>query len=124
MDSLYREELMELYKHPTHKGQLTAPTSTATKKNPMCGDEITLQLAVKDGKITDAKFDGIACSVTVISSELLSENVIGKTIDEAKKITKDDFLKAVNLNLTTSRVQCAVLALTALSAAIKDYETK
>jgi nitrogen fixation NifU-like protein len=124
MDNIYREELMEIYRNPAHKGHLDQPSASSTKKNPMCGDVLTMELNVLNDKIVDAKFDGLACSVSVISASLLSDQIIGKAVSEAKAITKEDFLKSINLNLTTSRVQCAVLALTTLADAIKNYETK
>ncbi len=124
MDELYREELMEVYKHPAHRGKVIDPTVEVYEKNPMCGDDLILQLKIEDGKITDAKFSGIACSVSVISSDLLLEHLRGKTLDEAKSISKEDLLAIVGLNLTTSRVACATLSLTALHKALKNYEHK
>jgi len=65
---MYREELMDIYKNPTHKGTIAAPSAQVRKKNPMCGDEVTMQLKIENGKITDAKFDGFACFVSIVSS--------------------------------------------------------
>lgn len=123
MDELYREELMAVYKNPTHRGQVADPSVEVYKKNPMCGDELNLQLKIEDGKIVDAKFSGVACSVSVISSDLLLEHLKGKTVEEAKSLSKDDLLKLVGLNLTTSRVACATLVLKALEEALKKYES-
>ena len=120
--SLYREELMEIYKNPAHRGTIQKPSVTVHKKNAMCGDEIDLVLEVKDNKISDARFDGSACSVSIISSDLLLDFVVGKTLEEASKITKDDLLKLIDLNLTTSRVKCATLVLNALTTAIEKYQ--
>ena len=119
---MYREELMDMYKNPTHKGTITAPSAQVHKKNPMCGDEVTMQLKIENGKITDAKFDGFACFVSIVSSEVLLESIKGLTIEEARKIDKEKLLEMVGLNLTTSRVKCATLALTALNAALDEYE--
>ncbi|PJA86722.1 MAG: Fe-S cluster protein [Candidatus Moranbacteria bacterium CG_4_9_14_3_um_filter_42_9] len=119
MDNLYKEELMEVYKNPPNRGVLKNPTSKSTGKNPMCGDEILLQLKIAGGKIADAKFDGSACAVSVISSALLTEHIIGKTIEEAKKLSKEDLLQLIGLNLSTSRVKCATLVLNALHDALE-----
>jgi nitrogen fixation protein NifU and related proteins len=125
MDQLYREELMDLYKHPPNRGKMDDPTVSTTKKNPVCGDLIDLQLKVDDrGKITAAKFDGMACSVTVISSAMLTEALKGKTVAEAKAITKEKLLGDLNLNLTTSRVKCATLPLVALEDLLEEYGKK
>jgi nitrogen fixation NifU-like protein len=118
MDDLYKEELMDIYKNPSHRGKMNDSTHQSQGKNPMCGDEIVLQLKIADGKIADAKFSGDACAVSIISSDLLAEHIIGKTVDEAKKLTKEDLLDIIGLNLTTSRVKCATLALDALQNAL------
>jgi nitrogen fixation NifU-like protein len=88
----------------------------------MCGDEIDLVLDIKYGVIEDARFDGSACSVSIISSDLLLDFIKGKTLEDVKKLSKDELLDLIDLNLTTSRVKCATLSLTALKAAIDNYE--
>jgi nitrogen fixation protein NifU and related proteins len=120
-DSLYKEELMDIYKNPPNKGAMSDPTTSAVKNNPVCGDEITLQLKLEGGKISDAKFDGSACAVSVIASSLLTEHLIGKTVAEAKSLTKEDLLKLIGLNLSTSRVKCATLVLSALKSALEGF---
>ena len=124
MNKLYREELMEIYKSPKHRGQLSGSTSSTTKVNPVCGDIVTLQLLVQEDKIVDAKFSGPACSVSVISSELLLSKIIGKTIADVGKISKEDLLGLIDINLTTSRIACATLVWEALKEALATYEKK
>jgi len=122
MNDLYQEELMDMYKNPHNRGKINFPSVSVSKKNPMCGDEIDLQLKFKDGILSEAKFEGSACSISIISSSILTDYMIGKTLKEIKNITKEDLLKLINLNLTTSRVACATLVLSALEDAIKKYE--
>jgi len=117
----YQEELMDIYKNPHNKGKLNKPSVSVSKQNPMCGDEIKLDLNIKNGIVEDAKFEGSACSVSVISSSILTDYLIGKKIEEVKKLTKEDLLKLINLNLTTSRVACATLILSALEEGLKNY---
>jgi nitrogen fixation protein NifU and related proteins len=119
MDELYRDELMDIFKNPAHRGAMDDATHHSHGSNPSCGDEIKLQLKIDQGKIADVKFDGDACAVSVIASELLSEHVVGKTIHEALAITKEDLLEMIGINLTTSRVKCATLALNALHDALE-----
>jgi len=124
VNDLYQEELMDIYKNPHNKGKISSPSVSVSKKNPMCGDEIDLQLKFENGLVFEAKFEGSACSVSIISSSILTDYLIGKTLKEVKNITKEDLLKLINLNLTTSRVACATLVLSALEDAIKKYEEK
>ncbi|HOF50134.1 MAG TPA: iron-sulfur cluster assembly scaffold protein [Candidatus Colwellbacteria bacterium] len=122
MQDLYREEFMEIFRHPQNKGNLENPSAFAHKKNPMCGDSLVLRLKISGGIIEDAKFESEACAVSVISSSILTDYLIGKSVDEAKKINKDRLLEMIGLNLTTSRVSCATLVLYALEEALKNYE--
>ncbi len=119
---IYREELLELYKNPHNKGAIKDPTVSVDEKNPYCGDEIELQLKIEKDVITEAKFDGPACMISVISSQMLTEHIVGKSLDEVRSITKKDLLAMVNINLSTSRVQCATLVLKALTKALEEYE--
>lgn len=113
---------MDIYKNPHNRGKISLPSVSVSKKNPMCGDELTLQLEIKDGVVKEAKFDGSACSVSIISSSILTDYLIGRKLDEVKKLTKEDLLKFINLNLTTSRVACATLIFSALEEGLKSYE--
>lgn len=122
MDDLYRSELMELYKDPTHKGHLSDPSIALDKENAFCGDHVHLSLQIKNGVIEDAKFDGGMCFVSIIGADFLLEEIIGKTIAEAKKIDQAQLLKIIDLNLTTSRIACATLTLKALQEALTKYE--
>jgi nitrogen fixation NifU-like protein len=122
MNDIYRQELMDIYKDPSHKGKLSDPSVSISQNNPMCGDKLTLYLDIKNGEIKNVSFEANACAVSVISSELLAEALIGKKLEDAKKLTKDEFLKMLDLNLTTSRIKCATLALSALEEALKKYD--
>jgi nitrogen fixation NifU-like protein len=124
MSDLYREELMDIYKNPARRGKMSDSDVSAAQKNPMCGDDINLQLKIEKGIIKDAKFEGSACLVSIVSSEMLLDYLIGKTVEEAKNVSKDQLLNMLNLNLTTSRIGCATLTLTALHKALVDYEKK
>jgi nitrogen fixation NifU-like protein len=120
-DNLYREELMEVYKNTKARGKLPDPSVEVFQKNSMCGDEIILQLKIEKGIIKDAKFDGAACAVSIIASNFMLEAIIGKTIEKAQKITKENLLEMIGVNLTTSRIKCATLVLGALQNALKKY---
>lgn len=120
-DSLYREQLLDIYKQASNKGKLDSPTVEVTKNNPFCGDSITLQLKVSDNVIKDVAFDGDACMVAIASSSLLTDELRGKTVEEATSFTKEDILKMLGVDLTTSRVKCAILVLDALTSALEEY---
>ncbi len=124
MDSIYREQLMEHYKNPRNRGKMDDAQVEVTENNPLCGDVISMQLKVKDGKIEDVKFDGSACAVTVASSSVLTEVLKGKSLEKAKKMSKEELLDLLGVELTTSRVKCASLPLEALHNLIQMYESE
>ena len=125
MDAIYqREDLLEVYKNPQHFGHLTNYNVQQRATNPMCGDELLLELQVGSGVLTDAKFSGRACAVSTISSSLVLDDIIGKPLEEVKKIDKKYVLNLLGVTVTTSRIKCATLILDALTSALKKYEQK
>lgn len=118
MNNIYREELLEIYRSPLHRGRMLDPTAEYTKVNSFCGDRVTVQLKVRADRIEDIKYMGEACAVSIIASSLLADHLIGKTIREALEFSRDDLLSLVGVNLTTSRVKCATLLLEALHEAL------
>jgi nitrogen fixation NifU-like protein len=121
---LYREEFMEIYKNPMNQGKIEHPSIVEHGVNEACGDEIDLFLKIENGKIVDAKFEATSCSVGVVSSAILTDEIKGKSIAEAKALTKKDLLELIGVNLTTSRVKCATLPLETLMKGIEEYERK
>jgi nitrogen fixation NifU-like protein len=83
LDELYRDLILDHYRHPRHKGTLEAATSRAEGYNPVCGDEIAVDLEVEDGVIKDVAFHGRGCSISQASGSMMTEAVAGHTKDEA-----------------------------------------
>src|SRR3989344_5126683 len=80
--AMYREHILHLYKHPHHFGTLKGATHTSRAYNPLCGDDLTLQLIVKNGKITDVSFSGTGCAISMAAASLLTDKLVGLTIQE------------------------------------------
>jgi len=121
MDQIYKEELMEIFKNPKHRGKLKDANVSGVGNNPFCGDEINLKLKITDGSIEKARFEGSACAVSVISSEKLLGFVEGKSVVEVAKLTQEDLLEILDINVSMTRIKCATLVLSALKKAVKDY---
>ncbi len=122
MDSLYREEMMEIYKDPKHKKELPNANAYSEEENPLCGDTIKLRLKIKNGKIQSAAFEGSSCAVSTISTEKVLGYVEGKSIEEAKNLTQEKLLDLLDIDISMSRVRCATLVLTALKNALESFE--
>ena len=120
---LYREAILDHWKHPKHFGLLEVPDISVRSINPQCGDEMTIQLKVKDGRVTDFGFQGESCAISRAAASLMSEQVIGKTFAEIKAMTEADLLGRLGAPLNPSRQKCGLLSLETLKRAILQYES-
>ena len=116
--NLYRDTILDHYKNPRNYGQLVKPSVTSPAQNPFCGDSLEIDLEIKENIITDFKFRGNMCAVSMSAASMLSEDLIGLSVDQAKKIDKEKILNYFGTELTTSRVKCASLVLDALHSAL------
>lgn len=123
-DSIYREQILELYKHPANKGSLENPTHKHREHNPLCGDDITITIITKDNKIEQIKWDGVGCAISSASASLLTDAVKGKTIDEVMHLTKEDILELIEIDLSPVRLKCALLSLEVLQKALNQTEAE
>jgi nitrogen fixation NifU-like protein len=87
LDDLYREVILDHYRNPRHRGALEHPDAHADGQNPMCGDEISLDLALDGDRITDVRLQGRGCSISQASASMMAEAVAGKTIAEVEALT-------------------------------------
>jgi nitrogen fixation NifU-like protein len=119
MDDLYREIIIEHYKNPSYRGRLDPHDISFADNNPLCGDHIQIDLRVsEDGKVTDARFDGHGCAISQASADLLVESIIGKSLEDIKKLTKQDILDMLGIDLGPVRLKCALLSLKVLKAGV------
>jgi nitrogen fixation protein NifU and related proteins len=119
MDDLYREVIIEHYKNPTYRGKLDPNDISFADNNPLCGDHIQIDLRVDaDGKVSDARFDGHGCAISQASADLLIESIIGKSLEEVKKLNKDSILELLGIELGPVRLKCALLSLKVLKAGV------
>ncbi len=117
-DDLYREHILELYKSPENYGKLEKPTHKATEYNTLCGDEITMHLIVKGGKISEVKFSGSGCVMSIVSASMLTNKLKNLSVKDVKEMNKNDMLKMLKLKLSPSRIKCALLPLEAAKKAL------
>jgi nitrogen fixation protein NifU and related proteins len=136
LSALYQEMILDHYRKPRNKGTLEAADRSVTMKNPLCGDEIDLQVALGDDSITDLKFSGRGCSISQASASMMTQLVKGKSPAEAEELRRkframvmgDQSLASdpslgslrslVGVSRFPARVKCALLAWNALERAI------
>jgi nitrogen fixation protein NifU and related proteins len=123
MDDMYREVILEHYKHPHNAGTLEHPDISHEEHNPLCGDRIRIDLQVKSGIITDVRFLGRGCAISQASASLLTDELAGKSLDDARSISREDMLDLIGIPLDKNpvRIKCALLALKTLKTGIYQY---
>jgi nitrogen fixation protein NifU and related proteins len=83
LDDLYQEIILDHYRHPRNKGPMPDAMVSCQQDNPFCGDEITVQLNIKDGIVKDLMYDGRGCSISQASASMMTEELLGRPVDEA-----------------------------------------
>jgi nitrogen fixation NifU-like protein len=122
MDALYREAILDHYKHPRRKGHLTQPDIHYHDHNPFCGDEISMDLKVQDGVVVDAAFDGRGCAISQATASMLMEEIVGKSTAELKQLDKEYILEMLGIEVGPVRLKCALLPLKVLKAGLYGLE--
>jgi len=117
MEDMYRENILDHYQNPRHYGTLEDPDISYEDDNPLCGDIIRLDIKLDDeDRISQVAFSGEGCAISQASASMLTEEILGKTLDEVKQISKDDILEMLGIQLGPVRLKCALLSLKVLKA--------
>jgi len=120
---VYSEKVMDHFANPRNVGEIPDADGIGKVGNPQCGDVMWLYIKVKDGILTDIKFKTFGCGAAIATSSMITELARGKTIEEAKKISRQDVADSLE-GLPPTKMHCSNLAADALREAIKDYEAK
>lgn len=136
LNDLYRRVIMDHYKSPRNRGTMDEESVTINLNNPTCGDRISLQLQVVDGKVVDAKYTGEGCSISMSSASMMTEAVKGRSFDEALDMAdrfsalmkgepvefdeNEDIEAMSGVNKFPARIKCATLAWNALRKGIEN----
>jgi nitrogen fixation NifU-like protein len=118
LDDFFRQNILDHYQNPRNFGTLDHPDISAEDSNPLCGDKIRMDLLVKDGRIEDVRFTGIGCSISRAAASMLTEEIKGKTLEEVKRLSRDDVLELLGIELGPVRLKCALLALKTLKVGV------
>ena len=120
---MYQENILDHYKNPRNFGRIGNASVHHHEYNPLCGDQIEMFLIIdKDKKVVDVKFHGKGCAISQASASMLTEQVKGKTIDDLKKLTKEDILEILGIPISPVRLKCALLSLDTLKNSVLIFE--
>ena len=132
MNDLYADLILDHYREPRNKGQLSQPDASYEDENPLCGDSIRIDLAfepplragspVEERCIRAIRFSGTGCAISQAAASMLTELVAGRTVAEARALDKDDLLAELGISLSPMRLKCALLALKVFKAALYGLE--
>jgi nitrogen fixation NifU-like protein len=119
MDDMYREVILDHYKSPRNRGQLEPADISYEDDNPLCGDRIRIDIRLDENKrVKEVAFSGQGCAISQASASMLTEEILGKSVDDLKQISKEDILELLGIELGPVRLKCALLSLKVLKAGV------
>jgi nitrogen fixation protein NifU and related proteins len=122
LDELYDDHILDHYESPYHKGRLEGATCAHSDRNPICGDQVMLQLRLDGDKVSECYFDGKGCAISQAAASILCEAVEGKTLTELRNLQAKEMLSLLKVPLTASRQKCGLLAFKVLKTLLYQQE--
>jgi len=123
MDDLYRELILDHYQHPHNHGEIPDADVSYEDSNPLCGDRIRIDIKLQGNIVTDVKFNGKGCAISQAAASMLTDELIGKSLDEIKKMDKQFVLDLLGIPLGPTRIKCALLPLKVIKAGVYGIHT-
>lgn len=114
LEDLYREIILDHYRNPHHHGRLDPADVSHEETNPLCGDEIRIDVRITDGIISDIAFDGRGCAVSQASASILTDMVVGMSVLDAIALSREDLIEELGIPVSPARMKCATLGLKTL----------
>ena len=137
LDDLYREVILDHYAHPRNRGKLEDADISVDGANPLCGDELSIFVKLADGKISDVRFMGRGCSISQASTSMMTEQIKGKTLDQAMQLVGrfkammhgepandeelGDLIALQGVRKFPVRIKCATLSWVALEQGVEEF---
>jgi nitrogen fixation NifU-like protein len=111
---LYREHILDHYRHPRNRGTLEDADISCELDNPVCGDVVRLDVRLSHGRVSEARFSGRGCVLSMASASMLTEEILGKTVAELGALEDADVFRMLGITLGPVRAKCGLLPLRVL----------
>lgn len=126
--TMYAEVILEYAQNPSNKKALPQAEIISHDTNPLCGDAVTIYAQLQNNVVSKCTFEGVGCAISLAAASMLCENVEGKTLAEITKLTKEQLLELLGIEVSYARLKCALLSLKTLKVGaykfISDKESK
>lgn len=119
---LYAEQILDHYKHPRHAGTLTNATGTHEESNISCGDRVKVDVRIEADVLRDLAWIGSGCAISQAGMSLLSDAVVGKSVDDLLKLAKPDVLTILGVPVSERRLKCALLGFHTLQNTLRLHK--
>lgn len=120
-DDMYADTILDYYRNPHNYGHITDAEIKAKDFNPLCGDEIEINIKLNGASVKDIKFSGKGCAISQAAASMLTELVMGKKLDEVAKLGKQDVLNMLGIPISAVRIKCALLSLKVLKVGVYSH---
>lgn len=139
LDELYREIILDHYRSPRNRGSLDQPSASSEGDNPLCGDEVRIDLAIRDGRISDVRFVAKGCSISQASASMMTEAIKGLSLEEVESLFEmfkgmmygadevdvealGDLEALQGVRKFPVRVKCATMAWNTMKEALEEFK--
>lgn len=120
-DNMYADIILDYYRNPRNYGTIKDADIKARDSNPLCGDEIEINIKLNGNSVKDVKFSGKGCAISQAAAGMLTELAMGKTLEDAAKLSKKDILDMLSIPISHVRIKCALLSLKVLKLGIYSH---
>src|SRR4029077_19689799 len=124
-DDLYDDHILDHFESPYHRGHLALPTIAHEDENPLCGDQVRLEIVVdENNRVKEAWFDGHGCAISQAAASILTREIEGKTLEELKKFQAPQMLDLLRVRLSAARLKCGLLSFKILKTMIYTLDER